>query len=300
MTPAGDPIGVPDGDYGFVNYYFKNGYAVAQLAWDSPWQTLWNPWPISTFPLGNIQVASCRPATALNWIFRNIYLPIQGVKPNAGFYAQGSSAGAAAIAYSMTYYKPKSGTQWWMDNLELLSGPVLSDIKQGCKVPNVANIDVCGNGESWCHYSSPLNWNRSLTYDPPYVYGVQAWTDDTSCNNGSTTSSSSNNQWLHESLVDDGTNSPVYSYPHTMVSAWLCRGLSSGLPNNSSSQGYLWYKQVGGAQPLQTNVWAVDSCPGAEGVAGGIVSTSGDPANTTILQDMAGVYPTQAGKCVHQ
>lgn len=122
-APGGDPVGLPDGDFQFVDYYFTNGYVIVQLAWDSAWQLLVNPWPVSTFPLGNIQYAACRPATFFNWVFNNIYLASvynSSTNPTAGFCMQGSSAGSAAIAYAMTYYKPPSGTQWWVDNLELL------------------------------------------------------------------------------------------------------------------------------------------------------------------------------------
>jgi hypothetical protein len=40
--------------------------------------------------------------------------------------ALGDSAGSAAIAYSLAYY----GAGSYLDNVELLSGPVLSDIEQ--------------------------------------------------------------------------------------------------------------------------------------------------------------------------
>ena len=99
--------------------------------------------------------------------------------------------------------------------------------------------------------------------------------------------------------MDDGTNSPVFSYPATAVTGWLCRGVTTGSPNNSSSQGYLYYQAVGANPPRTLNVWAVDGCPQAEGVAGGTVSTSGVSGMTAVELDMAGIYGTSFGQCRH-
>jgi hypothetical protein len=102
-----------------LQYYVQQGYEVVQVAWGGPWEQQ------DTNP--NIQNAACRPATFLNYVYTNIFAPaIKG--PAAGFCAQGFSAGSAAIAYSMAYY----GEAGQLDNVELISGPVLSDLKQGC------------------------------------------------------------------------------------------------------------------------------------------------------------------------
>jgi len=305
-APNGDNLGVPDGDFGFADYYFKNGYVIVQLAWNFPWQQLLNPWPISSSPMGNVQQGACRPATFFNWAFNNIYLATvynTTSNPHAGFCAQGFSAGDAATTYSMSYYAPPSGGQWWFDAVVLVSGPPLSDIRQGCYVSSTgghyANVSVCGGGESWCHYTSPLNWARHVYYTDATA-SVQNWTNDQSCNNDpSGTSGTSNTRWWQESIVDDGTNSPVFSYPNTKVSAWLCRGVTTGPTNNSSSQGYLYYQQVGATPPLSLDVWAVDGCPNDEGVAGGTVASTGVNGMTAIELDMAGVYGSSTGQCRH-
>jgi len=54
--------------------------------------------------------------------------------------ALGDSAGSAAVAYSLAYYNAGS----YFDNVELLSGPVLSDIEQGCQVCRISAEPVAG------------------------------------------------------------------------------------------------------------------------------------------------------------
>lgn len=73
-------------------------------------------------------------------------------------------------------------------------------------------------------------------------------------------------------------------------------------PNNSSSQGQLFYATVTAnmQQPPNYAVYPVDGCTGAEGVAGGTLSLNGQPGDQAIEQDMAGTAsPFTAGKCVH-
>jgi hypothetical protein len=49
-SPAGDDVGVPDGDFSFANYYFLQGYVVVQLAWDSDWEATQDPFPLTNPP----------------------------------------------------------------------------------------------------------------------------------------------------------------------------------------------------------------------------------------------------------
>lgn len=113
-----------------LQYYATKGYGVVEIAWSSAREQTTN---------ANIQNAACRPATFLNYVYNSIYLPIAGNgNSNAGMCAQGFSAGSAAIAYSLAYY----GAWSYLDNVELISGPVLSDINQGCEQspPNVLSL----------------------------------------------------------------------------------------------------------------------------------------------------------------
>ena len=321
-TPAGDSVGITDGDFQFADYYFQQGYEVVQLAWDSAWeatQTFTGP-P----PYGNIQYAACRPATFFNYIFNQLYLPIYNKtgNQNAGMCGHGFSAGSGALAYSMAYYKSTTGS-WWWDNVELLAGPQFSDIDQGCATgPNIYNpVTVCGqnNGNQWgCKLGSDAPWSAMPQYVGASVGWVGGWTNDNTCANSPATSSQSNLRWLQQSIVDDGTNSPVFSYPHTAMSGWVCRTLQSQesatqcgeyydqsyCPNNSSSQGQIFYAAVtaNGAQPSNYSVYSVDLCNKAEGIAGGNVTYLGSEKGfVAVKQDMAGGSSGQlpVAQCAH-
>jgi hypothetical protein len=86
------------------------------------------------------------------------------------------------------------------------------------------------------------------------------------------------------------------------MAGWVCRTLSEGSPNNSSSQGQIFYATVtaNGAQPNNYAVYPVDNCTGPEGVGGGTLSLNGQTGYIAIEQDMAGtVTPPAPGKCIH-
>jgi hypothetical protein len=322
-TPAGDDVGISDGDFKFADYYFKQGYVVVELAWDSAWEATQDPFPVTTPPTyGNIQLAACRPATFFNYVFNTIYLPIYNQTGNqtAGMCGHGFSAGSGALAYTMAYYKPSAGTQWWWDNLELLAGPQFSDISQGCATgSNLApTVTVCGqnSGNQWGCKPSGVTWSDPPQYVGASIGWVQGWTNDQTCANSSQTTAGSNLRWLQQSIVDDGTNSPVFAYPQTAMAGWVCRSIykqesqqqcstaysQTYCPNNSSAQGQIFYSTVtaGGAQPNNYAVYPVDGCTGAEGVAGGTLTLNGQLGFTAIKQDMAGGPNNQpAAQCVH-
>lgn len=229
----------------------------------------------------------------------------QGVYNNnnkAGMCAQGASAGSAQVAYSLAYYGAPAGTQWWIDNVELISGPVLSDIKQGCQVPPPPpTLVVCPSGQWGCQLGTGSSWTLSAAYLSGTNHGVGAWTDDNSCANGQTTTQQSNSLWLAQSIVDQGTGAtPSFTYSHTAMSAWLCRSVANQqstqncstdyvhydeyCPNNSSPQGQIFYAQIGQSNsPPFYNVYAVDSCAGPEGA-------TSKGATVTALQLNGGGY----------
>jgi hypothetical protein len=295
--PAGDSTGVVPGETQYVTDYLTAGYQIVQVAWSASWEQALFPWPLSTQPLGNVQAAACRPATFLNYVFNSINL-YQGVlngngtlraDPNAGMCAQGASAGSAQIAYSLSYYGPPAGTPWWIDNVELISGPVLSDIEQGCMQPGPTNpTKICppdqhGNPQYGCRLGTGSYWSLFPTYLTGPNHGVGGWTDDTSCANGSNTSTQSNNKWLAQSIVDQSQGAtPTFNFSSTAMSAWLCRSVQNQqtaqncatnyvkydnyCPNNSSPQGQIFYSQIGQSNsPPSYNVYAVDNCYGPEG-----------------------------------
>jgi hypothetical protein len=304
---------------------FKQGYVVVELAWDSAWENTQDPFPPPP-PYGNIQYAACRPATFLNYVFNQLYLPLYNtVNQTAGMCAHGFSGGSGALAYSLSYYKPPVGTSWWLDNVELLSGPQFSDLKQGCAVgPDTAGpVTVCGqnNGNQWgCKLGTGGTWTAQPQYVGVTIGWVGGWTNDPTCANVApvSTSSASELRWLQQSVVDDGTNNPVFTYPHTAMAGWVCRSLKnqqtqaqcsaqyngSYCPDNSSSQGQIFYAAVtaNGGQPKNYAVYAVDQCDKPEGVAGGTVSALNNEGGfDAIKKDMAGgLNNSPAAQCVHR
>jgi hypothetical protein len=280
-VPAGDSTGTPSNPLSMLTYYFTQGYEIVQLAWDTPWEETDNPGQTTPYP-GNIQNAACRPATFLNYVYNTYYLPITrgtGGNPKAGMCAQGASAGSAQLAYSMAYY----GAGSWLDNVELISGPVLSDINQGCEEPAAASVTVCPAGQWGCQLGGGPSWTLSPTYVTPANTQVGKWTYDSSCTSPSGTTSSSDQAWLNQSIVDQSTGGagqgavPTFTYP-TSISAWLCRSLYHSVPNcngggfnpdlcpnNSSTQGEIFYSQINSSNaPAHYDIYAVDTCDGPE------------------------------------
>src|SRR2546423_15724395 len=80
--------------------------------------------------------------------------------------AQGSSAGSAAIAYALAWYGAGDSTVQnggYLDNVELLAGPPLSDIYEGCEYPRDGAVTVCGTGG----ISACTGWASGGLFDPP-------------------------------------------------------------------------------------------------------------------------------------
>jgi hypothetical protein len=304
-----------------MNYYFQQGYEVVEVAWSSAWEAAYNPFPPQTY--GNVQNAACRPATFLNYVYTAIYQPIttgNNGNPKAGMCAQGYSAGSAAIGYSLAYY----GAGSYLDNVELISGPVMSDIKQGCQEPAPSPVTVCPPSQTECQLGGGADWTLPPTYVLNGANYLSAWTNDNSCTSSAGTSAASNSRWLAQSIVDQAGvtglgATPSFSYPNTAMTAWLCRSVQNPpqidcatsynydfCPNNSSPQGQLFYTQV--TDPPHYNVYAVDNCFGPEGVPQGDVAQLSNPQKgiivsgaTGIQQDMAGAPgpPPKLAQCFH-
>jgi len=129
----------PGAELTYAQDYFNDGYAVVQVAWAWDWED-------TTIPSGytgggssssqtpNIQAAACRPATFLNYINNTAKVHPSGTP----LCAQGASAGSGAVGYSMAWYNGAS----ILKNVELLSGPVFSNIEQGCVVPHASTQTI--------------------------------------------------------------------------------------------------------------------------------------------------------------
>ncbi len=76
------------------------------------------------------RLLACRPATVVHWVHENLYqsMAIDAAPGICGFCYTGNSAGAAAMAYALTFY----GADEWLDAAVLTSGPPFSDIDGAC------------------------------------------------------------------------------------------------------------------------------------------------------------------------
>jgi hypothetical protein len=274
FTGDGGLVRLLQGNFGFADKYFQAGYEIVEVAWNDDWEYIADPIPQGT--PGSIQDAACRPATFLKkYVYDVLFNGSNGVlnqNPQAGFCAHGASAGSAAIAYSLAYY----GAGSWLDNVELIAGPVFSDVNQGCMV-STGNpiVNVCPTGQYQCQLGqNPPTWIQSPAY-LGVASQVGLWTNDSTCRGSAITSTSSSTAWLAQSIVDQGQGAvPTFSYPSTAMSAWLCRSVAQGhgLPNNSSPQAQIFYANIGqGNSPPNYDVYAVDNCTDSEGVGGGNV-----------------------------
>jgi hypothetical protein len=288
-----------NGDQGPAGFYFANGYEVIQVEWADDWEYTGGN-DTNTTP-ANVRLAACRGATLLNFIFNTNNTTLYS---GGGRCAEGSSAGSGAIAYALTFY----GAGSYLDAVEMKSGPPLADFKQGCEEPPAPDVRICPAGQFGCQMGGTLPWTLSPTYTGA-ASGVRNWTGDSTCAvPGTTTSMASDAAWLQESIVNDGTGSPTYSYPTTAMTAWLCQTIfqqnlcvggnqygqggspQDNCPNNSTSQGEIYYAKLtsGGNLPLASyNIYAVQNCDGPEGVSGtdptvAAITVNGVPENGTV------------------
>ena len=277
-----------NGDKDPAGFYFDNGYEVIQIEWANEWEYTGGD-GTNTTP-ANVRLAACRGATLLNFIFNTNNTTLYS---GGGRCAEGSSAGSGAIAYALTFY----GAGSYLDAVEMKSGPPIADFKQGCEEPPPQDVTICPPGQTQCQLGSTSYWTLSPTYTGA-ASGVRNWTGDSSCAvPGTTTSSASNQAWLQQSIVNDGTGNPTYSYPNTSMAAWLCQNIFESnmcvggqggspqdfCPNNSSSQAEIFYNKV--TSPYK--IYAVQNCDGPEGVAGtdptvAAITVNGVPENGTV------------------
>jgi hypothetical protein len=250
---------------------YANTFEIVQVEWNSAWED-----PSSNGAGGNILTAACRPATFLN------YINVSNIHQQGAMCSQGSSAGGAAIAYSMAWY----GAANYLNNVEFTSGPVLSEIDQGCTYPNASTPTICGPGDN--AYCSPktVPWSDEVIYVPNYNQGVSNWSGIPGPNqiNGvcgtSTVNPANYPLWAAMSTVDGASAgaTPTFNYPNTTKHGWLCQSLASGTgpPNNSGPEGKFFYDAVNATGDNKLVVTGIEMCQGAEGTAGGI-----DPDNTS-------------------
>lgn len=65
---------------------------------------------------------------------------------------QGDSAGGAALVYALAWYSEGANMGGFIDHIELLSSPPLSDIEEGCEVTGTnITVTVCPTGQLGCN-----------------------------------------------------------------------------------------------------------------------------------------------------
>jgi len=196
---------------GFPGDYVARGLRSVQISWATDWA--------AANGMG-VKSAACRPATLFYYIFTNVHQSSR----SAGFCAQGSSGGSAAIAYSLAHY----GMGDYFDHTVFAAGPGLTRMDYGCN--------------SHLYQGGPLNLCSSLT-DAPYLYTSRNaqmfnnWESTTTCESPNPTQSDTD-RWAADSIVTSGGN---YTYPQTSMSWFTC---TTQPVNESTGQGKLLIDQV--------------------------------------------------------
>jgi hypothetical protein len=296
------PQSAPSGEPQFAAYYVSRGFEIVEFFWASPWELISNPIPSGTY--GDIRSAACFPATFLNYVRNTPVLFTRSTNLNAGMCAQGASAGSAALGYALVWYGAGDATLGYLDYVEMLSGPVLSDLKQGCvEGPRASTVAMCdldanGNPQQKCYgwAAGPNYQTISPTYVEGYEMPAQKWTNLAACGDPNFTGPQNqfwDSAWLGQSIVNQQTIPQQFSYPNTGLRGWLCSsvyGSGTGGMNNSASQGEIFYQQFTTTFPINYGMYAVDNCDGSEGVPGSnatIPGLSGNPSSLpTIEADM--------------
>jgi hypothetical protein len=235
------PTTYPGQEQTYASDYYGANFQVVQTQWDADWED-------TGTGTKNIAYAAGRPNAVLNWVNSNLYGPIHHNNLNAGMCAQGDSAGGAAIVYPLAWYGAGAQTGGFIDHIELLSSPPLSDVEQGCEETGTnATVTVCPAGQLGC--GSTASWTSSPYYTDA-LSGVRSWTSASKAITASTcrfpggnTLTSANQAWKAMSIVDG--NIATFNYPKTDLTAWLCScvystdQLCDGTMNNSSGQSQL-------------------------------------------------------------
>ncbi len=254
VVSGGAPIFLMNGSgwtlVGQANYasrYIKDGYTVIQAKWAVPWQA---PGVVYT---GNLMNAACRPATLLNYVANGLPVAVQA-----------GSGGAGALGYALSWY----GLASLVSVAEITSGPVYSNIEQGCEVPQAAAVEILPTD------GSP--WSDQPYYSPGVPQTMTQYTGYV-CLPKNATSGTADQAWLNESINALGAETSFSTY----LSLWLCA--SSQSVNNSEGQGYLWISQI--TSPWQLT--AMTGCSGSEDIDGAL-TPEGETGFNALVGDLEG------------
>lgn len=102
-----------------------NGYHVVEVKWDTPWLAASQGEDAGTGKL------ACRPATVVNWVYENKFLPLNvpsGLVGECGFCVSGNSAGSSQASYMLSHY----GLENKIDAFIPSGGPPHASQDKGC------------------------------------------------------------------------------------------------------------------------------------------------------------------------
>jgi hypothetical protein len=228
------------GGSGYLTPLAKAGYTTVSAAWLPGWQD----------GSGNLMESACGPATLFNYV------------ANGGQIALiAASGGAGAAAYAVSWYGLSSS----LSGLWITSGPVYSDLGQGCEIPKASAVTVTpSDGGSW---TSALNFMQGTNLLMTEFTGQP-------CEPKSDTTSTEYQLWEAQSILAPGAQ-----FPSLYVYAQLCANAPE--PNNSTGQGSLWLGPMG--------AWtvAISGCSGSEGTTVG-TTPEGVNGQTAVVDDLEG------------
>ena len=240
--------GISAGGANYVAAFNPAGFTTVQVAWSASWQD-------TNLTTKNILTAACRPATVGQFLYSTFFT-------TGGYGILGGSAGAGAVGYWLTWY----GGGNIIDNAELSSGPVYSDIEQGCEVPGANSVNIVP--------TDGAPWSDTLNFRGGPQNGLTTQTGYTCQPSKGNTSTTANASWLAQSMIQPGW---ISSYPDTNVSGWVCNNAE----NNSEAEAWLFFSQM--TSPF--SLTAISGCPDSETVDGGY-TPQGVLGSTAITNDM--------------
>ena len=240
--------GITAGGSNYVASFNSSGFTTVQVAWATGWQD-------TGLATKNILTAACRPASVGQFVYANYY-------STGGYGVLGGSAGAGAVGYWLAWY----GGGDIIDNVELASGPVYSDIEQGCEVPGANSLTIVP--------TDGTPWADTINFRGGTQNGLTTETGYTCRPSTGNTSTTANAAWLAQSTIQPGWTS---SYPNTNVSGWVCNNAQ----NNSEAEAWLFFSQL--TSPFLLT--AVTGCTDSETVDGGY-TPQGVLGSTAITNDM--------------
>jgi hypothetical protein len=224
--------GITAGGANYVASFNPAGFTTVQVAWATDWQD-------TGLTTKNILTAACRPASVGQFVYSSIYTA-------GGYGVLGGSAGAGAVGYWLAWY----GGGNIIDNVELASGPVYSDIEQGCEVPGANSVTIVP--------TDGTSWTDTINFRGGPQNGLTTETGYTCRPSTGNTSTTANAAWLTQSTIQPGWTS---SYPDTNISGWVCNNAQ----NNSEAEAWLFFSQLNSSFSLT----AISGCTDSETVDGG-------------------------------